>query len=558
MAKYRVQGPDGKFYNFNGPDGLPQEAANMLAQNFFETQEAAPVMPQPKAETGFIPSVKRGFGQLGILGGDVIPAMLGRAVGADEYSEKQMKEAATSLEELQKKYPSAVPSYKDIDSAGKAYDYIMESIGEAVPTIIPSLITGGAASVIGRGATQAAMNAASQAVKRELTTEAAKMAVSRGIMGGEARQQTLNAIKEIAMKEGVDAARKTALKYEATGTVAGSALQNIPDVYQNIYEETGKQDLGAALAFGSFNAVLDAITPINLLRKAKVSGIPSQEIIGAWYKRAGKGALEGFVTEGATEALQEMSSAAAEKFVDNNKDFFTEKNFERFINSGLKGGIGGGSITGATNVVFGRKAPEVKTPETPETQTQVELTPEEQAIADAAKVSKTTAPPITAPTPSGFDISRVAAPAKAAELLQDEVSALEQVQSERAKKLADAVAKYGAIPPSLSNLQSAYQRDGMLLEEKRKELARITGGEDVGQIDTGTNGAGVPVPAQPSDTLAPAPGAGAVDGTGVGAPRQDAGAVVEGKGKKPSAVTEEKLRAMTDRSEEHTSELQSH
>ena len=116
----------------------------------------------------------------------------------------------------------------------------------------------------------------------------------------------------------------------------------------------------------------------------------------------------------------------------------------------------------------------------------------------------------------------------------------------RAKKLADAVAKYGAIPPSLSNLQSAYQRDGMLLEEKRKELARITGGEDVGQTDTGTDGAGVSVPAQPSDTLAPAPGAGAVDGTGMGAPRQDAGTAVEGKGEKPSAVTEEKLRAMTD------------
>ena len=203
MAKYRVQGPDGKFYNFNGPDGLPQEAANMLAQNFFAPQEVAPVVPEPKPETGFIPSVKRGFGQLGVIGGDVIPAMLAKAVGADEYAEKQMKEAATSIEELQKKYPSAVPSYKDIDSAGKAYDYIMESIGEAVPTILPSLITGGAASLLGRGAMQIAMNAASQAVKRELTTEAAKMAISRGIMGGEARQQTLNAIREIAMKEGL-------------------------------------------------------------------------------------------------------------------------------------------------------------------------------------------------------------------------------------------------------------------------------------------------------------------------------------------------------------------
>jgi hypothetical protein len=49
-----------------------------------------------------------------------------------------------------------------------------------------------------------------------------------------------------------------------------------------------------------------------------------------------------------------MSSAAAEKFVDNNKDFFTEKNFERFINAGLKGGIGGGAITSASDVLTGK------------------------------------------------------------------------------------------------------------------------------------------------------------------------------------------------------------
>jgi len=102
--------------------------------------------------------------------------------------------------------------------------------------------------------------------------------------------------------------------------------------------------------------VLDAVTPINLLRKAKLSGIPEEQIIGAWYKRAGTGLIEGFATEGGTEILQEMSSAAAEKFVDENNTFFTPENFERFINAGLKGGFGGGVITGTANVAFGRGA----------------------------------------------------------------------------------------------------------------------------------------------------------------------------------------------------------
>jgi hypothetical protein len=209
--------------------------------------------------------------------------------------------------------------------------------------MIPSIFTGGAAGVVGRGA-----------------VIAAKQAAEKAAIAGAAKGLTEKEIKDIAVKAGVDAAKRTALKYEATGAVAGSAVQNIPEVYQNVAQETGKEDLGAALLFGGFNSVLDAITPLTLLRKAKGVGLSENELIGAWYKRAGKGVLTGFATEGATEAVQEMSSAAAEKFVDNNKQFFTPDNFERFINAGLKGGLGGGIASGATNVAFGRKEEKVK------------------------------------------------------------------------------------------------------------------------------------------------------------------------------------------------------
>jgi hypothetical protein len=103
--------------------------------------------------------------------------------------------------------------------------------------------------------------------------------------------------------------------------------------------------------------VLDAALPISLLRKAKLSGIGPEELGAAWYKRAGTGVAKGFVTEGGTEALQEVSSAAAESFVDENLGFFTPQNFERFINAGLKGGLGGAGITGVADVVLG-KGPE--------------------------------------------------------------------------------------------------------------------------------------------------------------------------------------------------------
>lgn len=229
--------------------------------------------------------------------------------------------------------------------------------------MIPSVLTGGAAGIAGRGAAIAAREAAEKA-----SLETAKKSLLTYSGSKLSQQELVNLATADAIKAGQAAAQRAVLQYQAAGAVGGSALQNVPEVYQNIAEETGKEDLGAALLFGGFNSVLDAITPITLLRKAKGVGLTEKELIGAWYKRAGKGVLTGFATEGATEAVQEMSSAAAEKFVDENKNFFTEKNFERFINAGLKGGIGGGAISGVANIPFGRKEepPAPSIPETPE------------------------------------------------------------------------------------------------------------------------------------------------------------------------------------------------
>ena len=353
MAQYRAKGPDGRMYKFDGPAGLTDEAASFFLNQYLQFDQAPAAFeptpaPAPTPETGFIPSVKRSFKQLGMLGGDILPAMIGRAVGADEYAERQLQEAAATQKEIQERYPAAVPSYTDIKSVGDAVTYITEAVGEAIPSLIPSLFTGGAAAILSRPATAAAMQTAREVATAEATRAAASGALTAASIEG---------IKKAALDQGLQAARRTALKYQAVGAVTGSAAQNIPEVYQNILEETGKEDLGAALVSGGFNAVLDAIMPLQLLRKAKIAGIPENEIIGAWYKRGAVGLGKGFLTEGATEAVQEMSSAAAEAFVGEHPEFFTPKNLVRFIDAGLKGGLGGGVITGATDIAFGR-APE--------------------------------------------------------------------------------------------------------------------------------------------------------------------------------------------------------
>jgi hypothetical protein len=346
MAQYQYSAPDGKVHLFKGPDGLTPQDVELFGDNYFGIDKSPkPIPVEAKPETGFIPSIKRSTTQLGSLFGDIIPAMAAHAVGAEDYAKRQLEEAQKTQEEIQKKYPAEVPSYKDIKDVGTGLKYIVESVGEAIPSILPSLFTGGVASLAGRAAIEAAKDAAESVILKE----------SAGV--------ATEALKNKAIEAGTKAARNVALKYEATGALAGSAAQNIPDVYQNIYQETGKQDLGASLAFGGFNSLLDAATPLMLMRKIKTAGIPEEQVIGAWYKRAGKGALEGLATEGGTEALQEISSAAAESFVDQHKEFFTKENFERFVNAGLKGGLGGAALTSATNVAFGRSPEKQISPE---------------------------------------------------------------------------------------------------------------------------------------------------------------------------------------------------
>ena len=362
MPIYSVEAPNGKIYDVEAPEGTSEKSIFAFANQAY-VQDQSKELPleqipqEPKTGfSSFVPAVKRGAMGIQSLLADVAPAMAGRVgekigiKGAGEYADRQMAEAAQAQERAQQLYPSAVPSYKDIKGGGDLLTYVVESVGELIPSMIPSILTGGIAGVAGRGAVIAAEQAAKQA-----SMEAAKKTMLSYTGSKLSQEELVNLAKAEAVKAGQAAAQKVALKYEAAGALAGSAAQNVPEVYQNVAQETGKEDLGAALLFGGFNSVLDAITPLTLLRKAKGHGLTENELIGAWYKRAGKGALTGFATEGSTEAVQEMSSAAAEKFVDNNKEFFTPQNFERFINAGLKGGLGGGVASGATNVAFGKK-----------------------------------------------------------------------------------------------------------------------------------------------------------------------------------------------------------
>jgi hypothetical protein len=297
--------------------------------------------------------------------GDFLPAMgadLLEKIAPDSFKpqieafkQKQFEEAAATQEEIAKTLPAKYESYEDVGGPLEALGYAKEAVGEAVTSFLPGIVTGGIGSVVSRGAVAAAGQAASQAAKNRVLASAPAAAIESG------------AAEQLAAKAAISAASKAmtskALQYEAAGAVLGSSALTIPDAYSTIYSETGKTELLPAIGGGLFNAGLDAITPISLLRAARGKGLTNQDIIGAWYMRGIKGAAKGAVTEGLTEGFQEVTNAAAVNFVDENKEIFTPENFVRFIDSGIRGALGGAAVTGAAGAAFGKREAAPKTEE---------------------------------------------------------------------------------------------------------------------------------------------------------------------------------------------------
>jgi len=304
----------------------------------------------------FTGAVKRGGKGIGSLLADVLPAMgadLVEKIAPDSfkpaieaYKQKQMGEAQATQQQIAKTLPAEYESYKDVQGIGDALGYVKEAIGENLASFLPGLITGGVGSVASRGAVLAAGElAGSQAAKNYLTSQAAKN-VSADLAKSRATEVAIDAAKA--------AMAKKAAQYEVGSTLAGSAALNVPDTYQALYDPNNQETLVPALMAGAFNTALDAVTPFNLLRTIKGKGVSGEALGAAWYLRGAKGLGTGVLTEGTTEALQEMTTAKAEQIVKDHPEFFTPENLTRFIDAGLKGGIGGGAIQGATNAAFGK------------------------------------------------------------------------------------------------------------------------------------------------------------------------------------------------------------
>jgi len=326
------------------PDGNRVEVPDDVSQAdaYKRIIAAFPQFAPPQRGIGqlFTEGLKRGTAQAGVLLGDYLPALTGRAVqrgaealgaegvagAAGSFAERQLREAAQSELEIAKKYPSEFRSYEDVTGPISALRYGAEAIGEGLPSVGASIATGLAGGAIGGllgGPAGAAAGAAAGATAGRVAPAAASFAARRAAM--------------------------------TTGFFAGSAAQTIPEAYASILRETGQEEVGASLIAGGINAALESVLPASVL--GKLSSPARDALVGSVRQRLGLGFAKGAAMEGLTEGMQEAVNKAAVSFVDDNKEFFTSDNWKQILDSSIRGALVGGTVRGATDVVLGRQAP---------------------------------------------------------------------------------------------------------------------------------------------------------------------------------------------------------
>ena len=249
---------------------------------------------QPELSLGdtFSGAMRRGSANVSATLGDDLPAYLASIFGEDEYAKEQLKEGEQTRAAAAELDPAQYGSYKDVDSLRDAAGFVTEKFAENVP-----------------------------------------------ILGG----------LGISALTGAIAAPLVGLGSAATGATLAGALGSYslmaPESFAGIYEETGKLEPAAASIAGAVNSALELIAPVQLVRSFSPS--MRKAVVEAALKKSGmapsiaanaaKGAVKGAATEGLTEGAQESVNIAAESFVSENPNIFTEENIARVLESTVAG-----------------------------------------------------------------------------------------------------------------------------------------------------------------------------------------------------------------------------
>jgi hypothetical protein len=448
--------------NFTGANESTKEAIRKRF-GLGIAEDAASIEPpdaEPTKDTGFFDmtgrAIVRGAKQTGSLLADVLPAMAAKAVGADEYAARQMAEAEETRKEIAQKYAARYGELSDVKGIGDVLPFVAETIAEQIPNIATAIVPGAGGAAI--GARMAAGQAAKTLGAREATEASARYAALKGTQG--------------------------AAYGGGAGAFLGSYALNAPEVFKNIFEKTGQMEVGASVLAGSVAAALDSILPAYLVRQftpgmkmgvvenlLEKSGMPAGVARGATA-----GALTGIATEGPTEAAQEAISIAAEKFVQENPEVWGSKEFNRLVESGVRGAVGGGGISGIAGGVKGfvesrPAAPkkELATGKNTFDQLDAGETEEETSAAPPANIVPPKPPE---PTPSEATLSEATPPEPKPTITDEQRLALDDERKELLTQIAELQGEAKNLRDSDPERADQFSLAAQDLQVREREIRR--------------------------------------------------------------------------------------
>ncbi|MGY8867361.1 MAG: hypothetical protein ACKVJK_17320, partial [Methylophagaceae bacterium] len=148
---------------------------------------------------------------------------------------------------------------------------------------------------------------------------------------------------------------------QGIGVYMGSYALNAPEVFKNIYEETGELATGTAVLFGAAAAALDSVLPSAVLKN--ITPFEKSALAASVLRRSGTrpgitksvltGIAKGSGAEALTEGAQEAISISAENFVAGNSQYFDSEDWNRVMESAVRGAVAGGTFRGISEP-FGR------------------------------------------------------------------------------------------------------------------------------------------------------------------------------------------------------------
>jgi hypothetical protein len=321
------------------------EGEDPYSQYLVDTEEdyEAPEEVQEPEEPGFVGSISRGIDEMqGSLYGAA--GLVGSAVGSESLRDWGIEGYKRNMAEAEEN--AATTAFKDIDSIDDAWTWVKETGG----SLVPSMVEAAAGALVGSVIAPGPGTAAGAFASKTLLKKGIKEAVKKGMK--------TKFGKELG-KEGLEeAVTKAALTKMGAGAGMFGAVAPV-EAGGNYAELLTEHDVDApfsSAAFGAAAASLELLGGNSRLINSLVPGAGDviKKALSKGDRHTAVRVLKEVALNSPAEALQEMGQEALSALnivANTDEEFFTQENYDRLIEAGAAGALGGfagGVVQGVT------------------------------------------------------------------------------------------------------------------------------------------------------------------------------------------------------------------